>query len=45
MNTPRVEVPVASQALLGLTVIERVAQQVVSHGACVLVPRLSLFGR
>jgi len=45
MDPPRVEVPVAAQALLGLTLIERVAQQVVSHGTRVLVPGLSLLGR
>jgi hypothetical protein len=45
MDPPRVEVPVAAQALLGRTLIERVAQQVVSHGTRVLVPDLSLLGR
>jgi hypothetical protein len=45
MDPPRVEVPVTAQALLGLALIERVAQQVISHGTRVLVPRPSLLGR
>jgi len=45
MDPPRVEVPVATQALLGLALVERVAHQVISHGARVFVPRVSMLGR
>jgi hypothetical protein len=45
MDPPRVEVPVALWADLGFTLIERIAQQVVTDGTHVFVAGLSLLGR
>jgi hypothetical protein len=45
MDPPGVEVPIAPRADLGFALIERVAHQVVTDGAHVLVARFGLVGR